>query len=396
MNYKVISADDHVVEPPDVFQRRLPERLKSKAPEIKRFGDVDRWVIGERVLAAAGSNKSNIKTVYEKRGTLKPTNYDTCEPGIWLPDARLLDYDSDGKDGAVLFPDFFPGFTGDPFWSLKFDPELRLECLKVWNDWLMKDFCSVNPERLIPLCLLPVWDIDESVKELERCAKLGYRGFIFAGVLDIFGYPTFFEPHWDRLWQAAQDADMVMALHQQSAQLDRKNEYRPNGWTDEDKKNLPGLALATGIWHLSTNLIPLIDILACGMLERFPKLRLMLGESGVGWIPYVIGQSDFCWEHNLNNSMGTPRSPLTMYPSQIWKRQCSATFWKERIDDYVIEELGEDNVMWEDDYPHQPSNNGVHGGSPAYIEYSLQRVTDPRLRQKLLADNVLNWFNIKT
>ena len=76
MNYKVISADDHVVEPPDVFQRRLPERLKSKAPEIKRFGDVDRWVIGERVLAAAGSNKSNIKTVYEKRGTLKPTNYD--------------------------------------------------------------------------------------------------------------------------------------------------------------------------------------------------------------------------------------------------------------------------------------------------------------------------------
>ena len=391
IEHQVISADDHVVEPPDVFQRRLPSHLRQKAPTVQRFGDEDKWVVGDKVLAGTGANKANLKTPHDKRGLVGLVNYDTCQPGIWQPEARLRDYDADGKDGAVLYSDFLPGFTGNPFWSLAHDPELRLACLKAWNDWLIDDFCAVDSQRLVPLALPPVWDINEAVKEVKRCASKGHPGVLIGGVLDIFGYPTFFEPHWDPLWAAIQEADMVVAVHQQSAMLDRRNAFRPDGWSAEDRKDLRGLPLANIVWHVSNTLIPLIDMLSCGMLERFPRLKITLGEGGVGWIPYVIGQADFFWARNKS----WIKPDLTMPPSEYWRRQCSAAFWYEQIDDYIIRQLGVDNIMWEDDYPHQLTDNAIDQGSAGYIEYSLQWIKDPQIRHKILAGNAVRLFNLK-
>ena len=379
-----------MAEPPDIFQCRLPASLLARAPRLRRFDQEDMWVSGDRVLTLSGVNKSNLKTPHDRRGLVGPVNYDTCEPGIWQPEARLRDYDADGKDAAVLFPDYLPGFTGNPFWSLAHDPELRLACLKAWNDWLIEDFCAADPARLIPLCLLPLWDAQESVKELERCVPKGYRGVMYGGVPDIFGYPTLFEKHWDPIWAVAQDADAIVCVHQQSAMLDRRNEFRPQGWTAEDRKNLRGLPLAQVIWHVSSTVLAVADILSCGGLERFPRLKIFLGEGGVGWIPYCLTQADFFWERN--RSWINPE--LAMPPSQYWRRQCSAAFWYERVDDYILDQLGEDNVMWEDDYPHQLTDNGIGGGSEAYIEHSLRLVTDPKLRHKILAGNAVRWFNL--
>ena len=385
MDYKVISSDDHVVEPPDIFERRLPARLRARAPRVRRFGQEDRWVIGERVLVKAGADKPNLKTPHDQRGLVGQVNYDTCEPGVWQPQARLKDYDANGVDAAVLFPDYLPGFTGNPFWSLADDPELRLEVLKAWNDWLVEDFCSVAPDRLIAQCLLPVWDVQESVKELERCAKKGHRAIMYGGVLDIYGLPSLFESHWDPIWAAAQDTGLPITLHQQSFQLDRKV------WTPEDRKNLRGLPLALVTGHVANTMVPLVDFLFSGIPERFPRLQFYIGEGGVGWIPYILTQADFFWRRR-NRSFVDPE--LSMPPSQYWRRQFSAGFWYERIDDYILDQLGEDNVLWEDDYPHQLTDIGIGDGSSAYIDFSLERVTDPQVRHKILAGNAVRVFKL--
>ena len=392
MEYKIISADDHVVEPPNIFEGRLPARLAARAPYVTRIGEEDQWAVDGNVLTKrAGSNRNNIKLPHELRGLVGPTNYDTVVPGVWQAEPRLKDYDADGVDAAVLYADFLPGFTGNPFWSLADDPELRLACIKAWNDWLIDEFCAVNPARLIPLCLVPAYDLEESVKEVKRCAEKGYTGALIGGVLDVFGFPTFYEHHWDPLWDALQGTDMIIALHQQSTMLDRRNAFRPNGWTDEDKKNLRGLPLAQVVWHVSTTQIALLDVLASGMLERFPRLKVLLGEGGVGWIPYTLSQLDFFWERNKS----WIKPELTMPPSHYWRRQCYAAFWYERVDGYIIEQLGEDNVLWEDDYPHQLSDNGIRGGSAAYIEDSLKWVTDPKVRHKILAGNAVKLFHLE-
>ena len=335
MEYRVISSDDHVTEPPDFFEHRLPTRLLVRAPRVERVGEQDFWVRDGKVISNPGvRSSSRLKVPYEKRGLpgfVRPATYEGCEPGTWDPHARLKDYDDNGVSGAILFPDFFPGFTGDPFWSLKDDPELRLAWLKAWNDWEVEDFCSVAPNRFIPQCVLPVWDVQEAAKELERCAKKGHKGAVIGGVLDVFGYPTFFERHWDPIWAAAQDVGMVISFHQQSAMLDRRQ------WTEEERERLVGLPLAAVTWHVCTTQVPLIDLLFSGILERFPRLKFFIGEGGVGWIPYVLTQADFFWERNR----ASVKPELSMPPSHYWHRQVYAGFWYERIDDYILDQLGE-------------------------------------------------------
>lgn len=384
MEYKVISSDDHVTEPLDIFERRLSARLLDRAPRIERVNGNDRWIVANKPLAKTGlTASSKLKVPYDQRqdGIAAPLNYDSCEQGIWEPKARLADYDSNGVDAAVLFPDFLPGFTGNPFWSMKEDPELRMECLKAWNDWLVEDFCSMAPERLIPQCLVPVWDVPEAVKELERCARKGHRAAVLGGVLDVFGYPTFFENHWDPIWATAQEYGIVISFHQQSTQLDRRQ------WTEDERKNLRGLPLAMFTWHVCTTQVPLIDILFSGVLERFPGLKVFIGEGGVGWIPYVLTQADFLWERN----QAWVEAELSMQPSRYWHRQIYAGFWYERVDDYILDQLGEDHVLWEDDYPHQITG---WPNSKKHIEFSLSRVTDTSVRHKITAGNAVNVFNL--
>ena len=391
MQYRIISSDDHVTEPADLFVRRLSNTLQNRAPRVKQFNGEDRWVVGDKIVSPTGAARTNLKTPHEKRAPHPPATYQTCEPGIWRPEPRLKDYDADGIDAAVLFPDFFPGFAGNPFWSLGEDFELRLACIKAWNVWLIDEFCAVNRARLIPLCLLPAWSVEESIKELQRCAKKGCTGIIWGGVLDIFGLPTLFDSHWDPVWAAAQDANMVICMHQQSALLDRRTAARPNGWTADDRKNLPGLYEAMTTWHASSSIMPLVEVICSGMLQRFPQLKVFFGEAGVGWIPYAIEQADFFWKRNKS----WDNSPLTMPPSHYWRRQCAAGFWYERIDSYIIDQLGEDNIMFEADYPHQITDNGINRGSQGYIDTSLARVTDAQVRHKALAGNAVRFFGLE-
>ena len=378
MDYQVISADDHVVEPADVFTRRVPARWHDQIPHIEQIDGKDLWVVEGKVV---GRIFSKAGVPFSEWSELRDeARYDTIRPGGYDPVERLKDYDIDGVDAGVLFPNPVVGFAGDPLYSVK-DPQVRLACIQAYNDWLVEDFCGVNPERLIALCVLPSWDVELAVAEAQRSVKKGHRGIVFAGAMDVFGQQPTWDPYWDPLWAAVQDLDVVLCFHQISAAMDRPTakELPP--------PELSGIIAARVVWHICTLVPVLPEILFSGMLDRFPRLKVFLAEGGVGWIPFVLSQSDFVWERNRH--WAEPK--LKMPPSEYWRRQCAAGFWSEPISPFLVEYLGADTILWEGDYPHTILTwpDSLH-----HIDKSLAQIPDVTARRKITAENAIRLFNL--
>lgn len=378
MDYRVISSDDHVVEPADVFTRRVAARYHDRIPRIERRDGKDLWVVDGRVV---GRIFSKAGVPFEEWSELRDeARYDSIRPGGFDPVERLKDYDIDGVDASVLFPNPVVGFAGDPLYSVK-EPAIRLACIEAYNDWLVEDFCGVDPRRLIPLCVLPSWDVDLAVAEAARCLKKGHRGIVFAGALDVFGQTPTWHPYWDPLWRLMEEADLPVCFHQISAALDRPTAHAA------PPPEVSGIIAARVVWHICTLVPVLPEILFSGMLERFPGLKVFLAEGGVGWIPFVLQQADFVWERN--RYWAEPK--LSLRPSEYWRRQCAAGFWSEPIHPFLVETLGAESILWEGDYPHTIltwPDSGQH------IERSLAPIADPAIHRQILAENAIRIFRL--
>ncbi len=383
MEYRIISADDHVVEAADVFDR-VPSRLRDRVPHIERRDGYDYWTLDGKVVgkitAKAGVHPS-------EWGHLRVDgSYDSIRPGSYKPVERVKDYQQDGVDAGVLYPNFL-GFAGDPAYWVK-DPEARLACIQAYNDWLIEDFCGAAPGRLIGLCLVPSWDVDLAVAEAQRAVKMGHSGVVFGGAMDVFGNPATFDPYWDPLWEAVQDLNVPICFHQMSAALERPTNKGNPPSTRYWKSELSGIIEAQVVWHMCT-LAPVVpEVIFCGMLDRFPRLRIFLGEAGVGWIPYVLTMSDYIWERN--RYWAEPK--LKMRPSEYWRRNFASGFWSEPIHPFLLDYLGPDTLLWEGDYPHSIT---TWPDSQQHIERSLAGVTDPSVRRSILAGNAMRLFNLE-
>jgi hypothetical protein len=185
------SCDDHAYEPADCYVRRLPERLKGRAPRVQTIDDTDFWVTADgKQLAPAVRSASVVGVTPGERGDFQESRatFKGVRPGVLDPKLRLADYESAGVYGAVLFPDFFASFA-NPFFTLGDDYELRMACVQAFNDWQIEEFAAVAPDRLIVNCLIPVWDPEAAAKEIDRAAKLGYKGAVFGGSMDQLGFP---------------------------------------------------------------------------------------------------------------------------------------------------------------------------------------------------------------
>jgi hypothetical protein len=214
MKYQYFSADDHVVESPDCYVSRLPKNLQEQAPRIRTIDGSDMWVVGDQTLAPACRTGSMVGIPLAERGDREETKatYKSIRPGVWQPAARAKDFDDHAVYGGVLFPDFFASF-GNPFYTLGERYDLRLACVRAHNDYVVEEFCAGAPGRYVPLALLPVWSIEDSVAEVQRVAKTGHKGVCWGGSMDMFGMPWVGDSHWDPLWAAIQEADLVLAMH---------------------------------------------------------------------------------------------------------------------------------------------------------------------------------------
>jgi predicted TIM-barrel fold metal-dependent hydrolase len=262
------------------------------------------------------------------------------------------------------------------------DLKVRLECIKAYNDWLLEEFCATNPKRLVPVALIPPWDVDLAVAETARVARKGYRAVLFGPALDIFGYKPTFDRYWDPFYTTLEEAGMILSFHQPSAAMDR-------AYFQDPKNPVPGaIKTALNVAHTHSLIYPTAELLLSGILERFPKLKVFLAEAGVSWIPYTLSQADYWWPRNGR----WDNNELRMPPSMYWKRQCSAGFWLDYVSPTVVREVGEDNVMWEADYLHTLT---TFPQSRFYQEKSLEEIKDQTLREKILWGNAEKLFAIK-
>jgi predicted TIM-barrel fold metal-dependent hydrolase len=267
----------------------------------------------------------------------------------------------------MSFPTF-PGFSGGVF-ARSANKALSLECVRAWNDFHLDEWCASAPDRLISQGMLPVWDVEESVKEVQRLAGKGCRAITFPDSPVPLRLPSFHTDHWDRLWAVCEETDIPLSLHFGSGS------FVPGFSANGKFSNIENAPFAVAIAIFGTNSMwTMTDLLFSGALQRHPGLKFLLAEGGIGWIPYMLERIDYTWErHRWYQDI----DKLTR-PSDLFRRH----FWGCFIDDFHgirnRDEIGVDRILVEVDYPHSDSN---WPNSRKRIAENLADVPDDQARQ---------------
>jgi predicted TIM-barrel fold metal-dependent hydrolase len=275
------------------------------------------------------------------------------------PELRLTDQERDGVQAEVLY-----GVLGA---SMRLnDSEAATEMLRIYNEWLV-DFCATHPDRYAGLASIPSHNIDAAVEEARRVAKTGVlRGLDIANRPDL---QPFWDPCWEPLWVVADEAKLPIHLHTIGGSLPDLSKLAPK---------VGRAAFATMISSFQMYMaLPLMAVIFAGVLERHPGMRMVIGESGIGWLPYVLDHMDLEWEDQFHDL------DLKMKPSDYWRRQCYATYQSDRIGIKMLDEIGEDNIMWGSDFPHP---DGIWPDSQDYIRRELGHLPAAR-RHKIVCAN---------
>ncbi len=337
--YSIIDCDTHITEPPDVWTSRVPARDVEHVPHVVRNEEgKDVWVLDGQQIYTAG-----ITALAGWNGTFPagPPTYADMHPAAYDAAARLKMMDERGVWAQVLYPNV-AGFGSQKFLAIK-DDGLKLRCVQAYNDF-MRDWVSVDPRRFVTNLSLPFWDIDAAVAEVERCVPLGHRAVLFTGEPQRFGLPFLGDRHWDPLWAVAQEAGVPIQFHIGSG--DTGSTFAPprigvNGTAATYALSSVELFLKNGM--------QVADLLLSGVLPRFPALKFVSVESGIGWIPFVLEAVD---HHYLEASPGR-RGAWDMLPSEYFARQVYATFWFETIAPRrLLDDLPICNLLFETDFPH--------------------------------------------
>ncbi|MER5195715.1 amidohydrolase family protein [Streptomyces sp. NPDC002755] len=360
---KLLSTDDHLIEPPRLWSDRLPARFREAGPRIVEQprgagqAPAEVWVYEDRIHPYIGLNAVAGKKP-EEFG-LEPTRYDEMIPGCYDPGARIRDMDLDGVWGALCFPSF-PGFSGHVFLDGK-DRELALLCVQAWNDFVLDEWCATAPGRLIPLVIMPMWDVQACVAEIHRTAAKGAKAISFPENPAPRGLPSFHTDHWDPMFSAAEETDMPLCLH-----------FGTSGRPPKTAEEAP-FAVTIALFGCNA-MFATADLLFSPVLHKHPKLKIGLSEGGIGWIPYLLERSDGTWERhrfyqNVNQSVR---------PSELFHKHFHGCFIDDRFGVEVRHHVGIDKITWECDYPHSDS---YWPKSRAYAAEVLADVPDDEVHQ---------------
>ncbi len=367
MTDRIISADDHIdlcYLPADLWEKRLPTRWREQAPRVIDSPEGKIWFKEGKRWGVWGSKRpENRIVVYDKAGLPEEP-----EPGIWRCTSskyRLEDLDREGIHASVMYNFLDWAFV---------DQELKAACCTAFNSWLAEELCAAAPGRLIGLATLPGHDPAAAVRELRRAKEIGLGG----GFFEVFSAAIpIFDEAWDPLWCEAETLGMSINVHTGAgghtfAKIPSKKAWR-----------FPTIAALGGI-QLDEILTTAIY---SGMLDRHPGLKFVLGEAGIGWIPFVLERLEYERDNFRDVAGGVP---IKAEPREIFHRQVYATFQDEKLGVRLIPEIGIGNVMWAADYPH---GDGTFPHSQAVIARMFGDA-DPVLRRKVLWGNAAAVYGI--
>ncbi len=355
---KIVSVDDHVIEPPDVWQNRLPAKYREVGPRIERkrvknlqFNgttytfdldpegrEADFWVYEDlivphrRIIAAVGYPKDEV--------TLTPITYDEMRPGCYDQAARLEDMDVNWVEASLSFPTF-PRFCGQTFLEAK-DRELAMLCVRAYNDWMIEEWSGGTGGRLVPLTIVPLWDAQLAADEVRRSAERGVHAVCFSEIPYHLGLPSVHDKdhYWDPFFQACAETDTVVCMHIGSSSK------MPATSPDAPASVQATLSFNNAMGSLS-------DFLFSGVLVRHPDLKLAYSEGQIGWLPYILERADDVW--NQFRGWAFDRSLVPDPPSTYYRRQVYGCFFRDSHGIKSLDDIGVDNVTFETDYPHSDS-----------------------------------------
>jgi predicted TIM-barrel fold metal-dependent hydrolase len=396
---KIISVDDHVVEPPDLWTNRLPAKYQEVGPRVVRdrakfsfTGGVfsyekgapdgewcDWWLYDELVYpfpklsAAVGFDDLDVT----------PTTYDEIRPGCWIQSDRLADMTANHVEASICFPNTLPRFCGQTFYEQGVkreggDPELARLCVEAYNDWMVDEWCGGEGKgRLIPLTMIPLWDAELAAAEVRRCAAQGSFAVAFSENPHPLGLPSIHSHHWDPFFAACQETNTMVCMHIGSSS--RMPATSPDA---------PFIVSSTLTFQNAMG--SMLDFIFSGTLERFPTLRIAYSEGQVGWMPYVLERADKLWAERSDNSFGTslPHPPTSYIAGRVYG--CifdDETGLKNR------DAVGIDQICFETDYPHADSTF-PHSKKVA-ADICAQAGLDDTETYKLIRGNAIAAFGLE-
>jgi predicted TIM-barrel fold metal-dependent hydrolase len=346
-HHRIISVDDHVIEHPKVWLDRLPERFKEAGPQIVESEQGHHlWRYEGKLFPNIGLNAVAGKE--PKDFGMDPLRYDDMIPGCYNPADRVKDMDVDGVHAALCFPSF-PGFGGGVFHAAT-DKELALLCVQAWNDFSVDEWSGYAPDRLVPLGILPTWDVELCVAEIRRIAGKGCRTVSFPDNPRPLGLPSFHSSYWEPLWNVLEETDMPVCLHFGSGGFVPGFSYSASGLLPDP--GIPDAPFAVAIALFSTNLMwTTVDLLFSGVLQAHPRLKFMLSEGGIGWLPYISERCDYTWErHRYYQPIDFDARPSELLHKHFW-----GCFIDDRHGLKNRHDIGVDRLLIEIDYPHSDS-----------------------------------------
>jgi predicted TIM-barrel fold metal-dependent hydrolase len=361
---RLMSADDHLIEPPHLWVDRVPARYRDGAPRIVEIDGRQAWSYEDEITYIPMGSCRALPGFDEAGYPPAPgtARFDEIRPGCYDPVERLKDMDIDGVQGQLCFPNY-ARFAGHRFFLGRRDLDLGLACLRTYNDYLLDEWCATDPARLFGAVILPLHDIDLAVAELERTIAKGAKALAFSENPTVLGLPSVHTDHWDPLWRIAGDAELPVCMHiGSSSRLVTTSADAPP----------TVLVSLNGVNSMMAG----VDWLMTDVFDRFPKLKVILSEGGAGWVPYILERADKAFHDKRikpNAAIGQTSKGGTVPPSQAFREHMYVCLVDEH---FALRSLGDipvDNLLWEGDYPH---GDGLWPNNRAYLDKALADVPD--------------------
>ncbi|ADP80919.1 amidohydrolase family protein [Pseudofrankia inefficax] len=380
----VVDADSHWSEPADLFTSLAPPRYRDRVPRVERVDGELMWVFGGVPVGrfSAGGVVGRDGTKGDSHQALRTWTIDQIHVGAHDPQVRLEVLDECGIDAQIVFPSTI-GLGGQGL-GASTDEKMRQLSVELYND-RMAQIQEGSGNRLLPMPLMPAWSVDASVREVRRCAAMGLRGVNMTSDPDDLGAPDLASRQWDPFWQACVEHQLPVHFHIGASVtgMTFHGRYPWASHTDHTKLAIGGTLLFIG------NARVVVNVIASGVFDRHPDLRMVSVESGVGWIPFILEALDYEMAENAPDDLAALRKS----PAEYFRSNLYATFWFEnnrnRLPE-LVDAVGEDNILFETDFPHPTC---MYPAPLATVAAKMAVLPEPA-RRKIYGENARKLYRI--
>jgi predicted TIM-barrel fold metal-dependent hydrolase len=366
----LVSVDDHIAEPPDMFEAHVPAKFKHLAPRVETDENgIEQWWYGEVKGRNLGLNAVAGKP--REYYNIDASRYDQMRPGCWDVHERVRDMNAGGQLAGLNFPNF-TGFSGQ---VLNQGPDVAVNeiMIRAYNDWHVDEWCGAYPGRFIPCGILPLWDVEKAAAEVRRLAEKGCHAVTFSENPEALNMPSIHSGLWDPLFAACVETETVIACHLGSSSR--------SAMTSTDAPAGVNMSVSS-----AATIYTLMDLVWATFWERFPTLKFSLTEGDIGWIPYFLWRAEHVndrhggWiAHDFSKTGG---------PTQIFRDHILVCFIKETVGVELIDHFELENVCWESDYPH---SDGTWPNAPEELMKTLDGFSDDQIN-KISHENAMKHY----